>query len=378
MKKKLLIASDDFLPRWDGVARFLSEILDGIADEYDVTVIAPDFPGKAPEFPDINIERVPMSSITLSDYPVPKIALSKIIRGVKKAEIVWTQNLGPVGVPSILVSRLFRKPCAAYIHSVDWELYYRSLSEKNIFRGIVYFITVRLSRMCYNRCSILMVPCKGVADLVEEKGIRTPKHIVHMGINSSKFVPPKSKKDAKQRLGISPENMVVGYCGRIGREKDLITLYRAFLRLRRKKKNIKMLVVGKGVHELEALFKSKKDIIMIDYTNNVVPYLQAMDVYVLPSLTETTSLSTMEAMSCGVAVAATRVGFVKDYIKEGVNGVFFEKRDSYGLYKCILKILEDSGLRKKLGENARNYIVSNYSWEKTTEAVKKSLSELKS
>ena len=45
----------------------------------------------------------------------------------------------------------------------------------------------------------------------------------------------------------------------------------------------------------------------------------------MPSLTETTSLATLEAMSCGLPVIASKVGFIKDYIAKGHNGIFFPK-----------------------------------------------------
>src|SRR3989338_9882834 len=46
IKKKLLIATDSFLPRWDGITRFLTEIIPRLKDNYEITVIAPEFPGE--------------------------------------------------------------------------------------------------------------------------------------------------------------------------------------------------------------------------------------------------------------------------------------------------------------------------------------------
>ncbi len=81
-----------------------------------------------------------------------------------------------------------------------------------------------------------------------------------------------------------------------------------------------------------------------------------MDCYVLPSLTETTSLSTLEAMSCGLAVFATRVGYIKNYIKEGENGYLFPKKNAYLLSKKLELVAKDEKLRARLGKKARETV----------------------
>ena len=86
---------------------------------------------------------------------------------------------------------------------------------------------------------------------------------------------------------------------------------------------------------------SQKNIILTGSKDNVVPYLQAMDIYVLPSLTETTSISTLEAMSCGLPVVVTPVGYVKNYIHDGKNGLFFPKKNSGILARKINELIKD-------------------------------------
>ncbi|MBD3283212.1 glycosyltransferase, partial [Candidatus Pacearchaeota archaeon] len=106
------------------------------------------------------------------------------------------------------------------------------------------------------------------------------------------------------------------------------------------------------------------------------PYYQAMDVHVLASLSETTSLSTLEAMSCGLPVLATPVGYIKEYIKDLNNGILIKKQDSYFLYRKLEFLMQDSQLRKELGENARQTVVKKFSWEHTVESILKVFDEL--
>jgi len=373
---KLLIATDSFLPRWDGIARFLNEIIPKLSDEYEITVIAPKFKGNLENFKNIKLIRIPISRIHVGDYTPAKFCISKVIKAVKQADIVWTQTIGPIGMPAILTAIFFKKPIAAYIHSIEWELFSKSISQKNMFRNSISFFTKAAARYLYNKCSLLMVPSLEVAEILNWHNIRTKKRVVHMGTDTFKFRPADNKKAIKKKIGINPEHTVIGFSGRIGREKDIVTLYRAFLRLRKSYEKLILLIIGKGVQELKTMLESKKNIIVVESVDNIVPYLQAMDIYVMPSLTETSSLSTMEAMSCGIAVVSTPVGYIKDYIKDSYNGFFFNKKNPYELSKKLAVLLDDKKLRANIGENARKTIIEFYNWDKTTKEIEKSLKEI--
>ncbi len=374
--KKLLIATDAFLPRWDGIARFLNEIILPLSDEYEITVIAPKFDGKPIEFKNIKIIRIPLLGIQVGDFRPAKFPIKAVIKAVKETDIVWTHAIAPIGTTAIIVSRFFRKPVVAYIHSIEWELATKSLSPRTPFKKSIYSLTKIIARFLYKRCSLLMVPSLEVAEILSWNNITTTKKVIHLGTDTLKFRPAEDKKAAKEKIGINPKNTVIGFSGRIGREKDLITLYRAFLRLRKLHKDIILLIIGKGIQELRIMLESKKDVVVVESADDIVPYLQAMDIYVMPSLTETSSLSTMEAMSCGIAVVSTPVGYIKYYIKDGYNGFFFSKQNPYELSKKLSNLLENKKLRIKLGENARKTIIAFYNWDKTTNRIKDALREI--
>jgi glycosyltransferase involved in cell wall biosynthesis len=368
--KKLLIATDSFLPRWDGIARFLSEIIPQLVNDYDVTIIAPAFEGEYREYEEARVIRFPVTKLKLADYFPAKPSYKKIKQLVREADIVWTQTIGPVGALTIYAASKQKKPLIAYIHSIEWELFTKSLALNRIFESVIYFATKMLAKYLYNKCELLIVPSQETAELFEWNNIKTQKKVVHLGTDASKFVPPKSKEEAKKIIGIEPDKKVIGFCGRIGKEKDLITLYRAFARLQKKHQDSVLLIVGQDLGGVTKGFASKAGVTVIGHTNNVVPYLQAMDIYVLPSLTETSSLSTMEAMACGIVVIATRVGYVKQYIKEGFNGFFFKKRDAYSLYKKMSDVLGNDELLRRVSGNARKTIIEKFSWEKTSRQIK--------
>jgi len=85
----------------------------------------------------------------------------------------------------------------------------------------------------------------------------------------------------------------------------------------------------------------------------------------------------LEAMSCGLAVVSTEVGFIKSYIKNNYNGLFFEKQNYYHLAKQIEKLIVDSGLRKMLSLNARETVKLRFSWDKTAAGIESALDSIR-
>ncbi len=374
---RILIATDSFLPRWDGIARFLDEVIPRLSREYHISVLAPEFRGEFKGYDNVTISRFRASWIKLADYNI-SFPSRKIIREyVKEADIVWTQTIGPIGAFAVLEAKKQNKPVIAYIHSIEWELFTKSLSLIAPLEKFVYNLTKRYARFLYNKCDLLLVPSKEIAEIFRLSGISAQKKILHLGTNASKFAPSNDKAAVKAKLGIFPKMKVVGFAGRIGKEKDILTLYRAFVRIQKNHDDVALVIVGQDLAGVTKSFRDKANIKVIGYTNDIISYLQAMDVYVLPSLTETTSLSTIEAMSCGLPVVVTKVGYVAEYVKDSHNGFFFPKRNSYILSRIIEKLLEDERLRERIGRNARNTVIEQFSWEATIKQLKEVLEVFK-
>ncbi|MBI5389311.1 glycosyltransferase [Candidatus Woesearchaeota archaeon] len=376
MKKRLLIATDAFPPRWDGIARFLAEIIPELVDYFDITVVAPAFPGMKveEEMKGITVVRVPTFSFKFGDYYPPRFPGKVLAQFMKNAEVVWIHALMPIGITAIRLAKKRGIPVIATVHSIEKLLALHSLSEKNPFRVPASSLVQLVVRHLYNKCSMLTVPSREILDAMTWQGIKTTKTLIPLGVDTDRFRPLQDKKAAKLAVDIDPSSKVIGYCGRLAREKDLPTLYRAFVRVEKKYPDITLLIVGDGIDDIKRQLSRKANVKVVGSVDNVVPYLQAMDINVLPSLTETSSLSTMEAMSCELAVVATPVGLVKEYITEGKNGLFFPKRDTHLLTRQLLHLLEQPRLIMEYGQEARKTMVRHYGLERTVEQFKTALS----
>ncbi|MBN2457966.1 glycosyltransferase family 4 protein [Candidatus Woesearchaeota archaeon] len=364
-KKRILIATDGFLPRWDGIVRFLLEIVPRLKERYDIKIAAPTFEGEYRNPLDVDVLRFRQLRLRFGDIYFSFVRAKDLEESVLWADIVFVQSLGTIGMAAINAAHK-KKPIIAFTHLIEWDISTKSLKR---FKRIVNALTKAIAKRYYNRCDLLIHPTEEVKEIFWKNRIHKKSEVVVLGTDTKKFRPAADKDAAKERLNLNPKHLVIGYHGRIGREKDLLTLYRAFRKLEKSNENIRLLIVGKGVKEQERMFSSDRNIILPGSKLDVVPYLQAMDIYVLPSLTETTSLGTMEAMSCELAVITTKVGYIKEYIEERENGMLFPFGNSMRLAMKIQLLIDNPELRQRLGKNARITIQNRFNWEKTAEEL---------
>jgi glycosyltransferase involved in cell wall biosynthesis len=376
-KKKLLIATDNFLPRWDGIARFLSVIIPKMKEEYDITVVAPSY---GPYIPNgFKLVQVPLGKRGLGDYTAAKFSLKTVRKAVRDADVVFSQTTGPIGFLTVFHAKRYRKPVASFIHNIEWELVPKATKNLLVTR-ILMPVVKQYSRYIYRKSDLLIVPAESIAEMLTWKRINTKKTIVHLGVDSEVFRPLAEKSvqeqdrtaKIKEALGLRDE-FVVGYHGRIAYEKDLFTLSRAYNWLRKSHKNVRLLIVGDGVPEIKEKLKAMEGVILVGAKSNVQDYLPLMSAYVTSSLTETTSLTTLEAMATGLPVICTPVGFIKEYVSNNYNGMLFPKGDAFALYKDLETIKGNPALAQLFGERARKTVLKDFQWSHTVEEIERVL-----
>jgi len=371
--KKLLITSDSGLPRWDGVARFLYEIVPRIRGYFETTVVTPGFKGGKYLFKDTVNVKIPTFRFSIADYTPPKPPFRMMSSLVKDKDIIFVQTLGPIGALSIIKGSKIKKKIVAYVHSIEWELVTKAVKLPNGLTKKLYSQIKIFVKKMYEKCDLLLVPTEDIMKILEKENIKTRKVIIPLGVDLKRFRPSKNKRASKKAVGLE-DNFIIGFAGRIAREKDLPTLFKAFENVRKKIK-CKLLIVGTGIRDYDKIIKENKDIIATGNINNVEDYLRAMDVFVLPSLTETSSSATMEAMASGLPCITTPVGIMRKKIVNLKNGIKFTPGDSEGLAKKIIYLYKNKKLRQEIGRNARRTML-NYSWDTTAKRIIRELNNL--
>ena len=167
----------------------------------------------------------------------------------------------------------------------------------------------------------------------------------------------------RESLSLPMLEKIVLYAGRLVPEKRVDHLLKIWPQVCSKFLTAHLLVLGDGP-ELRRLKEMHVD--GVQFTGQVedaVPYLQAADLFVLPSSTEGLSNSLLEAMSCGLPVLATTVGGAPDVIRHGKSGWLIPPDNTEALQNGLVTLLNDGALRLELGSHARERIHSDYSLE---------------
>lgn len=186
--------------------------------------------------------------------------------------------------------------------------------------------------------------------------------VIPNGIDTDKFSPAKKQvKDAVRRIGM---------IGRFRETKDQRGLIEAFREIVNSSKilTIELHLAGDGttlasLKDLVRSYNLEQSILFYGNINEdeVVCFLQNMDIYVHATKGETMSTSIMQAMSTGLPVIATNVSGVSNMIDNGVTGVLYDPDDKRDLVNKMQMVLNDGQLSEQLGYQARLYATKEYS-----------------
>jgi len=204
--------------------------------------------------------------------------------------------------------------------------------------------------------------------VVKKEGVDAPKiEVIYNGLDLDEFtnrlIP---REEAKRRLGISPETLLVGTLSNLRAVKAVDIFIKSAFVVSKKFPQTKFMIVGEGPQRraLETLVERlgiKDRVIFAGGAAEVFPYLSAFDIGVLSSSSEGFSNSILEYMLAGLPVVATRVGGNPEIISEGENGYLVPPGEPQPLAERIMALLGDERLRLSLGENARFKVAENFS-----------------
>ena len=197
---------------------------------------------------------------------------------------------------------------------------------------------------------------------------------VYNGVDTARFCPAPGGRAAIDGCPFrSPDHWLVGTVGRMETVKDQTNLARAFATAVRAdsdaRARLRLVLVGDGKlkGEIEAILGSAggRDLAWCAGERaDVVPLLQGLDCFVLPSLAEGVSNTILEAMACGLPVVATRVGANAELVEQNVTGRTVPAADSDALAREIAAYFAAPELARQHGQAGRRRIERRFSLER--------------
>jgi sugar transferase (PEP-CTERM/EpsH1 system associated) len=200
---------------------------------------------------------------------------------------------------------------------------------------------------------------------------------VYNGVDTARFFPSPGGRAAIDACPFQgADYWLVGTVGRMEAVKDQTNLARAFVTAvaadPEARARLRLVLVGDGKlkREIEAILESagvRELAWFAGERTDVVPILQGLDCFVLPSLAEGVSNTILEAMACGLPVVATRVGANAELVEQNLTGRTVPAADSDALAREIGAYFATPGLARQHGHAARRRVERRFSLERMVE-----------
>lgn len=180
----------------------------------------------------------------------------------------------------------------------------------------------------------------------------------------------ETQREAAHRdLGIAAGDLVIGWTGRVEPVKRLDVLLAAVAQAAERFPTLKLAVAGEGtslpdLKRLATRLGIESRVVWAGFRRDIPCFLAAADFFVQTSANEGLSLSILEAMSAGLAVAATRVGSAEEIIRDGLDGLLIPAPRTSPVRDAIERLAGDPVLRDRLGRSARERVRQEYGVEK--------------
>jgi glycosyltransferase involved in cell wall biosynthesis len=188
------------------------------------------------------------------------------------------------------------------------------------------------------------------------------------GVDVERFSPGPS--DVREKFSIPPEAPVVGFVGRLTRDKGLPELIEAFDRILVAMPAAHLLLVGWFDAAEDALDAESRTRILnhphihcTGFVSDAAPYYRAMDVMVLPTWREGFPNAVLEASATGIPVVTTESTGARDAVIPEVTGLLIPPGYPEAIYESVMKLLRDPERRFHMGRVGRAWVVEHYSEE---------------
>jgi glycosyltransferase involved in cell wall biosynthesis len=295
-------------------------------------------------------------------------------------DVILVSGFRVIGIAALLISKVCGKVCilkADSLGEMSGDFFADGLAKLHLRPTSVPFrIFLSLRNRILRGAHAFVAISSDVASELQRHGV--PLHMIHTIPNSvdvRMFHPVEhhQKRALRHMLGPPQQDRIVAFSGRLVSYKGLPLLLRVWRELQRKHAHTSLLLVGAGgldIHnceeELRAYVQANglaHSVYFAGAVQNVHAYLQAADVFVLPTENEAFGIALIEAMACGLPVIATPVGGGKDILKHQHNGLVVEAGEFQQLYDALNQLLAYSTDSRRLGQAACQTVQNCYATE---------------
>jgi len=296
------------------------------------------------------------------------ISITRILKKIKPDLVhLHTQHHY---APAVYLSRI-----PYILHS--WGLEVLELHHMSIFRKV-------LAKKVATKAKKIVVDAECMKKIWTSIGVPEDKvEVIPFGVDTNLFKPNINGNNVRKKLDIREKDIAVTSTRPFFNHYNIECLIKAIPIIVRKHKNVKFIIKGRG--PLESNIRKLANKLHVNQHirfTHPVPYhempqhLAAANIYVSTSFIDSTSVSLLEAMACGLPPITTDIPGNREWIKNEANGLLYPPKDHRALAEKITQLIENENQRKKFGERCFQMIEKRATWEKCVskmEAIYQSL-----
>lgn len=381
---KIAIFTETYLPFINGVVTHIKLLKEGLEKMgHEVLIVTAD-PNTKHHYIQNNVLHCPALSMKkFYNYGISAPISHKRLKLIEKfnPDIIHIHQEFTIGISASHIAKRLKKPVVYTLHTMyDEYIYYVAP------KPLIPFVT-KLShkyfKMFAKSANAITGPSKKCDEYIKnECKIDRDVNVIPNPVELDKFAPSnitdESKHAFRLKYGIKDDDMLVCFCGRIGKEKSIDVLLDYWAETIKPDDKMKLIIIGDGPcrEELETKAKDLNISDMVIFTGaipneDLPPYYAACDIYVTASLSDTNSISMLEAMATGLPVLHRFDKLNQGQVQSGINGyIFFNAEEMYNELKNYQKksaeekeILRHSvreSVKNAGSENLANYLLMIY------------------
>jgi glycosyltransferase involved in cell wall biosynthesis len=200
--------------------------------------------------------------------------------------------------------------------------------------------------------------------------------VCYNALDTTRFYPAPRNRPPE----LADATAIIGVVCVLRAIKGVDTLVEAFARVYRERPGVRLLIAGSGP-ERHGLERKSQELgisaacLFRDSTSDVLPWLHAIDVFVLPSRSAALSNSLMEAMASGCCAVASRVGGNPELVRDGDTGLLFESDNAESLAEQLQAVVDNPELRTRLAAAGSRFISANFCTNRSMRCIENVYSE---
>ena len=394
---------ETYLPEINGVVTHVKVLKDGLEKlGHEVLVVCADVNAKHHYIKDGILHCPAMLSKRIYNYGLALPISTKRKRLIKEfnPDIIHIHTEFGVGFSGAMIARHLNVPLVYTLHTMyDEYIYYIA---PRPFIPLMTKVSHSYFKFLAKRANALTGPSKKVDEYCKSCGVDKNVSVIPNPVELDMFEPsninPVKKHEFRKKYNISDDTMLACFCGRLGHEKSVDVLIKFWAQTVTPQDNVKLMIIGEGpakegLEELADKLGVKDTVIFTGRVEHVdlPPYYAGCDCYITTSLSDTNSISMLEAMATGLPVLHLHDELNKGQIIPGVNGMIFSNAEQ--MHECIIKLknLSDDerealsrstreSVKQSGAENLANYLLTIYNQnfhEKSTKKRKRLRTRIK-